>query len=156
MRVDTPGIFGELTLRLDSALLQCVQVQRLDHVHERDLSTLYDWLWYRDDGGLGFLNDDRKGTAPDTSTKDLYEERKDLISLRDRPGFKDDFTELLTGRILKFLNDKVLFKLRVSFLLHTNFAYTQLMTLSLRVTHHMMIAHFSKLQTLSSPWFLLC
>ena len=86
----------------------------MDPVNDKDLENLTDWLWYRDDGGLGFLYDEEtKGILPDTSTKDLYEDPEDLISLAPRPGEKDDFTELFMGSMLKYLHDKFLYKLRV-------------------------------------------
>ncbi|CAF9907535.1 MAG: hypothetical protein HETSPECPRED_007158 [Heterodermia speciosa] len=106
----------EIRVRLkeyNEALLQCVRLQQIDPADERDLNTLNEWLWDREDGGRAFLHDDSvKGPEYDASTKDLYEEAKDLIPLAPRPGEKDAFTRFLMGPLLEFLNDKFLYRLR--------------------------------------------
>lgn len=91
-----------------------MRLQQIDPADERDLNTLNEWLWDREDGGRAFLHDDSvKGPEYDASTKDLYEEAKDLIPLAPRPGEKDAFTRFLMGPLLEFLNDKFLYRLRV-------------------------------------------
>ena len=89
-------------------------MQNAEPADEKDYATLNDWLWNLDEGGRGFLHDESlKGPDYDASTKDLYEEPKDLIPLAPRPGERDPFTRFLMGPALKYLNDKCLYRLRV-------------------------------------------
>ena len=99
----------------DEALLRCVALQRIDIPHKLDLDHLQTWMWDMEDGGnFPFVDTPKDITHNDVSTKDIYsKDTKDLVPLGVLPGEKDDFTNLFTGRVLKWLNDKFLYKIRV-------------------------------------------